>query len=69
MLDESRCLVEGGGRTRHAFYEGIDDLREGDWVLIEANLVLEKLTEEEGQQAMREALRYVFGNEDEGEHP
>ncbi len=65
VLDDSRCLVEGGGRTRHAFYDGIEDLHEGDWVLIEANLVLEKLSEEEGQQAVKDALRYEFGNEDE----
>lgn len=68
IFDEARCLVEGGGRPRHVFYDGIEDLQEGDWVLVEANLVLERLSDEEAQQALQDALHYVFG-EDEGDDP
>lgn len=47
------------------YYDGVDGLKSGDWVLVEANLVLEKLTEAVGRELTRDAVRYVFGEEAE----
>ncbi|CAB1128574.1 Hydrogenase accessory protein [Candidatus Hydrogenisulfobacillus filiaventi] len=61
VIDSESCIVEGGGRRRHVFYDEIPDLTVGDYVVVEANIVLDRVPESEAQRIIAATVEYVFG--------
>jgi hydrogenase assembly chaperone HypC/HupF len=67
-IEGDTCLVETGGRLDRASTLLAEDLRVGDWVLVESGIVVRQLDPEQAE-AMSEAFRLLFSDPEGVEAP
>jgi len=60
------AMVRVGSGTRQVFIGLVENVKQGDWVVVHAGVAIEKITVEEAQENLRLIDILLRGAEDEG---
>jgi len=62
-LDEETCLVRVGSGFHRCFTGLVDEIGEGDWLLVHAGFALEKITPVDARENLDIVRRLIAGGE------